>query len=734
VALSAEALDTRWRDNHMLGIRSESGSARSPEWAHMEIREFAERVLFATTLEEKLADPGDCTDERPGTAMDVPSAPGRPVELVFRPGHVIRAEPPSLTQLEQERERGRLLHFFANHELLATELMALALLRFPDAPSAFRRGVLRTLRDEQEHTRLYLRRMAECGIALGELPVSGWFWRCVAPMESPLDYVASLCLTFEQANLDFARHFGRAFAQVGDASSAALLERIYHDEIGHVAYGLKWFRQWKHPQESDWLAFCRALKFPLTPRRAKGFSLNVEGRLAAGFDAEFVAQLDVFAQSKGRTPVVHWFNPLAEARIAYGRAFNPVQHQAQLVRDLETLPMFLARQDDVVLVRGRPSVPFLSRLKQAGFVLPEFGVVTGERARVREAGLEGRKLGGLRPWAWGPDALEFCAELLPMVSGERRPAGQRFHEGLAQLYSKEWSAQLLRRLMDEREPWWGPVDIVGHGAGSIAELLEHVRRLRSIGYERVVVKESLGVAGHNSLRLWEADISTAQLRWLERAVAEGRRVVVEPWLERLVDFSVQFERSEAGLKLCGYTGLVNDLKGQFQANWAAADYARRLPAPVVSWFAQVRDADGCLRRGYARIAERLEQELRPLGFIGALGVDAFVYRDATGQARLKPVVEINPRATMGRVTLELMKNVTPGCSGLFRLLSRGRLAKEGFADFTAYSVAESTRFPLLLEGQPRPKISRGSVVLNDAGRAQAVLALFRVERNLKDLL
>ena len=85
---------------------------------------------------------------------------------------------PALHRLEQERERGRLLHFFANHELLATELMALVLLKFPDAPAAFRKGVLQTLKDEQEHTRLYLQRMKECGIHFGELPVSGYFWRC----------------------------------------------------------------------------------------------------------------------------------------------------------------------------------------------------------------------------------------------------------------------------------------------------------------------------------------------------------------------------------------------------------------------------------------------------------------------------------------------------------------------------------------------------------------------------
>ena len=289
----------------------------------MELREYAERILFATSLEEKLQRTADVTDERPGPALITPVAPGRPKELQFKATGEARDSFPGTKNLEQTSERGKLLHFFANHELLATELMALVLLRFPDAPAAFRKGVFQTLKDEQEHTQLYLDRMKDCGIHFGELPVSGYFWRSVSVMENPMDYVSSLCLTFEQANLDFARHFAQGFATVGDAATAKLLEKIYRDEIGHVAYVLKWFRRWKNPSESDWEAFCRQLKFPLSPQRAKGITLNVAGRRAAGLDAQFIAELDVFSQSKGRTPNVFVFNPFAEARISHGKSFNP---------------------------------------------------------------------------------------------------------------------------------------------------------------------------------------------------------------------------------------------------------------------------------------------------------------------------------------------------------------------------------------------------------------------------
>ena len=759
----------------------------------MELRHFAEQVLFATTLEEKLRRPAaTLTDGWPGAAFATPPTPGRPAALRFKPSGASPGEFPGLHRLEQESERGRLLHFFANHELLATELMALVLLKFPDAPAAFRRGVAQTLQDEQEHTRLYLQRMRECGLQFGEIPVSGYFWRAVSVMESPLDYVAGLSLTFEQANLDFARHFSRGFAAVGDNDSARLLDRIYRDEIAHVAHGLKWFRRWKNPGQSDWKAFCQQLKFPLSPQRAKGIVLNVEGRRAAGLDATFIAELDVYAQSKGRTPGVFIFNPFAEAYIAQGRSFTPVKHQAQLARDLANLPQFLGRQDDIVLVPERPAVEFLSGLKQAGFPLPEFveldelcsrsaaSLVSSETAGNRERNhdlrkaapgapehqlsvrpvchrqflrgpncqlqtgstfmsggilnLARRKLGRLRPWAWGPDSVDLLAPLFSSVTGETRDAHQCFNEKIALLYSKAWSAAFLRKVMAGRpadggdDSWLCSEREAGVAVDTLEAALAVIATIRQRGQHKIVVKESLGLAGHNALRLWEPELLEPQRRWMERALQNGRQLVIEPWLERALDFSVQLEMTPGGLKLCGFTGLINDRKGQFLANWAAPNYARRLPASVAALFPGPADLAARLHRLYADIISRLEQELRHADYLGPLGIDAFVYRATEGGSRLKPVVEINPRYTMGRLTLELMKQTAPGRYGLFRLITRAQARKEGHEDFIAYARALKERRPLCLEGEPVPKIREGALCLNDPARAQVCLAVFQVRR------
>ena len=237
----------------------------------MTVRQYAEGILLANSLAEKLAPPpaGLKLDPPSKGGYKAPDLPGRPQALRPHSGSGTRTKIPSVEQLSDENHRSVLLHFFCNHELLAVELMALALLKFPDAPNAFRQGLLHTLQEEQEHTQLYLDRMAATGTEFGDHSLSSMIWDHIATMESPLDYVSRLSLTFEQSNLDYAKHYAQAFARVGDDTTAQLLSRIYKDEIAHVGYGLKWLRRLKKEKESDWDAWHRSLAHPLTPVRAK---------------------------------------------------------------------------------------------------------------------------------------------------------------------------------------------------------------------------------------------------------------------------------------------------------------------------------------------------------------------------------------------------------------------------------------------------------------------------------
>jgi hypothetical protein len=172
--------------------------------------------------------------------------------------------------------------------------------------------------------------------------------------------------------------------------------------------------------------------------------------------------------------------------------------------------------------------------------------------------------------------------------------------------------------------------------------------------------------------------------------------------------------------------LANDARGQFQANFAEPHHHKRIPSKVVSLFREPADISNRLLNFYAGLFGALGTELRRADFIGPIGIDCFVYRDATGATRLKPVVEINPRFTMGRVLVELMRQTYQGSSGEFRLVNHSQLHAAGFDAFPAYANALETKFPLEFEGEPVPRIRSGVLCLNDPTRVEVCLAVFQV--------
>ena len=198
---------------------------------------------------------------------------------------------PPLHEHRDPDKRAVCLHRFAGHELLAVEIMAQALLKFPEAPKHFRRGVANTLKEEQEHVRLYCARLKAMGVEFGDLPLYRHFWAYVPHLTTPLRYISVMSLTFEMANLDFAPLYGKSFARVGDFESAALMEQILKDEINHVAFGWNWLKKLKGENESEWQAWEESLPPLMTPKRATGVIVREEPRLKAGIPLEWIDRL-----------------------------------------------------------------------------------------------------------------------------------------------------------------------------------------------------------------------------------------------------------------------------------------------------------------------------------------------------------------------------------------------------------------------------------------------------------
>jgi hypothetical protein len=65
---------------------------------------------------------------------------------------------------------------------------------------------------------------------------------------------------------------------------------------------------------------------------------------------------------------------------------------------------------------------------------------------------------------------------------------------------------------------------------------------------------------------------------------------------------------------------------------------------------------------------------------------------------------------------------------LFELINRTTALKAGHVDLAACARSLREQHPVIVKGEPKPRIAEGVVILNDPGLAQSCLAMFRVSR------
>ena len=597
-----------------------------------ELRALAERVLHGRTLEDKLWAPADLVDVQRGAALErAPAVPGRPDDLCIRaptPG----AEIPRDVMLRDPAARARLLHAFANHELQAIELMALALLRFPDAPAGFRRGLAAALGEEQSHLLAYVSRLRELGTRLGDHPPSAFFWRVMAPMHDPIDFLAHLSLTFEQANLDFARHYARALREVGDEPSAAILERVYEEEIGHVKLGLVWFRRWTACGPALFAAHVRALREPMTPRRARGIGFDREGRRRAGLPDDYVEELAAYSASRGRAPTVHVFDPTAELVLARGGGSTPDAGTRAMIRDLSLVPAFVAARDDVVIVPRRPGADLVRKLVQAGIELPQL-VQADASASVLPAGaVSHARLSGVVPWGWSVAARRRYARLLSRVQGSAAPPPDT---DAARASKATWVALRAECHAALPEPWLDDPSTFGVVAHEPAEVIDAVRELAAAGHPVSVVKAIFGTAGKGAQRIRGGEPDPARMRFIERTLEAQGAVVVEPWLRRVCDVSLRITVDEAGRgRIDDFGRFLTDDKGQY-VGAVLGPIGRAVPPEVARWLhGDGRDRDR-VRRVCELVAARTATLLHSLKHVGPVDAGVLLVAGGGGGGRLR---------------------------------------------------------------------------------------------------
>lgn len=259
---------------------------------------------MSPTLAERAVEVLNTPDARAKTALarrhaaDWFAAEGTmPVGLAVPPDRPARPDRPLLLPPRDVPRRrtgtaeGRLalLHAVAHIELNAVDLHWDIVARFAHVPMprSFYDDWVRAADEEAKHFNLLADCLEANGSHYGALPAHAFMWR--AAEDTAGDLLARLAvvpMVLEARGLDVTPAMVEVFRKAGDAGAVAALETIYAEEVGHVAYGQKWFnflcgRHDLDPRETFHALVRRHFHGALKP------PFNEEKRAEAGIPPDF---------------------------------------------------------------------------------------------------------------------------------------------------------------------------------------------------------------------------------------------------------------------------------------------------------------------------------------------------------------------------------------------------------------------------------------------------------------
>ncbi len=195
-------------------------------------------VLETADVWDKIANcESACAQAMAINNLPIPEMPARDL-AVFIPGAL-----PGKKGISFAEGQARLLHDLANIELQAMELGLRTLREFPWAPFGFREELVAVTISESQHLRLCLQGIEKLGYRWGHWPVHLALWKAVDSSDSLLDRILIVHRYLEGSGLDAGDTFLRRLDGLADNPIQKIVKTIVEDEIGHVEFGSRWYRQ-----------------------------------------------------------------------------------------------------------------------------------------------------------------------------------------------------------------------------------------------------------------------------------------------------------------------------------------------------------------------------------------------------------------------------------------------------------------------------------------------------------
>jgi len=167
----------------------------------------------------------------------------KPIDQVRFPSKPICIEPRDLPRRRLGSDAGKrsFIHSIAHIEFNAIKLALDIAYRFKGLPAQFYRDWVYVANDECKHFEMLNNHLANYECVYGDLPSHDGLWSMAVKTDE--DILARLSLVpryLEARGLDVTPAMLQKLQAQKDTASAAILEVILEDEVGHVAFGTTW--------------------------------------------------------------------------------------------------------------------------------------------------------------------------------------------------------------------------------------------------------------------------------------------------------------------------------------------------------------------------------------------------------------------------------------------------------------------------------------------------------------
>ena len=379
---------------------------------------------------------------------------------------------------------------------------------------------------------------------------------------------------------------------------------------------------------------------------------------------------------------VYYYNPTCELAVANGSEnFMANSLLRKMESDLDLLPAFYARPDDILLVQKLPPARFLDTLSAGGFRIPGLKLL---EESIKDATFLSQPKRFLLPWGWSPSAHKLLSPIKPSCSAEflNSPNAQwrTFHKDL---YSRAQGVELLKVILETyKVDWMPPLEELPKICTRHEEIIKLQKHWRNI-----VVKSPWSSSGRGIQVLRPGEYNNSNQQVISGFLNQQGFVVAGPWYNKLLDLSFQFHSSGKGsVDFLGISIFNTDKLGRYLGG-----SIEEIPAKIKPELKGFISSHLCEMK--LILNKVLSESAYSSRYQGWLGIDAILYESDNGEIMFHPCLEVNCRFTMGAITLALRKHLQESSGGNLRIVHMK--AGDNILDF--YQEMESME-PLISNG------------------------------------